>query len=114
MVKQGEEMEESAISSISSSVIKQEQEASSLPLVIKGVTAGPLPLNLEGVAGPGADFDGEGLSRKGHGHVAKAEAATLVSPSVVRVVAVGERRGERCEDVDAPKRRPPGPAPRPR
>ena len=82
-------MEESAISSISSSVIKQEEEASSLPLVIKGVTAGPLPLNLEGVARPGADVDGEGLSREGHGHVAKVEDTTLVSPSVVHVVAVG-------------------------
>ena len=36
MAKQGEEMEGSAVSSISSSIIKQEQEASSLPLVIKG------------------------------------------------------------------------------
>jgi len=35
MVKQGEEMEESTISSISSLVIKEEEEAFSLSLVIK-------------------------------------------------------------------------------
>ena len=35
MVKQGGEMEKSVISSISSSVIKEEEEASSLCLVIK-------------------------------------------------------------------------------
>ena len=73
-------MEESAISSISSSVIKQEQEVSSLSLVIKGVhlpilhigmvgTVADdeimvLPLNLEGVTGPGTDIDGEGRLRE--------------------------------------------------
>ena len=102
MVKQGGEMEGSAISSISSSVIKQEQEASSLSLVIKGVhlpilhiemmsavaddAIMLLPLNLEGVAGPGAGIDGEGQSLKGHGHIVKVEAAAVVGPPVVRIV----------------------------
>ena len=81
MVRQGKEMEESVISSISSFIIQQEQEASSLSLVIKGVHLPILhigmviavtddeimlfPLDLEGVAGPGADINGKGRSLKG-------------------------------------------------
>ena len=95
-------MEGSPISSISSSVIKQEQEASSLSLVIKGAHLPilhigrvgavaddkimSLPLNLEGVAGLGTDIDGEGRSLKGHDHVTEAETLAVVGPPVVRVV----------------------------